>query len=405
MKTPRIYLDHINGSPLLPQVQAAMAQACLQFGNPSSLHAAGRFAAQARDVARAKVAGLIGAHPQEIIFTSSGTEANLLALIGLAKAHESKGKHLVVSAVEHLSILQTVRRMEKEGWKVTLLPVDSKGHVFPEILEKALTPETVLVSIQWANAEVGTLQRMEKLVPLVTQRGILFHTDAVAAAGQVPIDVKEIPVDALTLAANTFGGPAGVGALFVRHGVRLLPLMVGGSQEEGRRAGTENLIGIVGMGEAAATRAGRLSDIARQLTPLRERLIQGILTTYLPARLNGDLKDRLPGHASVSFPGADAEALVLRLDLKGVCVGIGSACSSRAMKASHVLKAMGVEDSRALGTITVTLGEQTAEEEIQAFLNILFQQLEREGQPDDLESRRRKINGSQRTADSGAARG
>jgi len=361
----------LNGRPLSAEVRAAITEALSSWGNPSSLHAEGRAAAQARERARARVAALIGARGEEIFFTSSGTEANAWALTGLAAGARAKGNHLIVSVVEHLSILQTVRRMEKEGWSVTILPVDRAGRVEPERLESALTPQTVLVSIQWANPEVGTLQPVAEIVRRVKARGILFHTDAVAAAGRVPVSVAHVPADALSLAANTFGGPPGVGALFIRKGVRIQPFLIGGTQEEGRRAGTENLSGIVGMGEAAEASARELPSFSERVTPLRERLVRGILNLIPEANLNGDPTERFPGHISVSFPGADSEALVLALDREGVSVGLGSACSSKAVKASHVLKAMGMEDSRALGTIMMTLGGGTTEEDLERVLRVL----------------------------------
>ena len=379
MKSERIYLDSINHSPLRPAAAAAMTEAMTRCANPSSHHAEGRAAAAAVQKARLQVAALIGARSEEIAFTSSGTESNLWALSGLAEAHPSKSKHLVVSAVEHLSILQTVRRMEKRGWSVTVLPVDRTGQVDPDLLEKALTSQTVLVSIQWANAEVGTLQRVADLVRRVKDRGILFHTDAVAAAGQIPIDLRSIPVDALSMAANLFGGPPGVGALFLRRGVRIVPLLVGGTQEEGRRAGTENLLGIIGMGAAAESARQELPDSVGRLTSLRDRLIHGILREFPDANLNGHPTDRLPGHVSLSFPGVDAEALVLVLDREGLAVGLGSACTARAMKASHVLKAMGIEESRALGTITCTLTAQTTPAQIDRVLEVLPRAVAQQG--------------------------
>ncbi len=317
------------------------------------------------------MAGLIGARSDEITFTSSGTEANAWALTGLAKARETQGRHLVICAVEHLSILQTARRMEKEGWRVTVVPVDRAGRVGAQSVEEAMTPETALVSIQWANGEVGTIQPMAEILRRVKAKGALLHSDAVAAAGQIPIDVGRIPVDALSLAANGFGGPPGVGALFVRKGVRIAPMFIGGTQEDGRRAGTENLIGIVGMGAAAAVAQKNLRDGQERLTTLRDRLIHGILERVSLTTLNGHPSDRLPGHSSFSFSGVDAETLLLALDLEGVAVGLGSACTSRTMKASHVLKAMGVPDSQALGTLSCTLGHRNTEEEIGQVLEIL----------------------------------
>ncbi len=375
---PRIYLDYQNGTPLLPEALTAIQEVLPLVANPSSLHSDGRTAARWREQARAQVAALVGARVEEVYFTSSGTEGNTWALTGLAEAYRSRGRHLVVSAVEHLSILQMVRRMEKEDWGVTVLPVDRNGRVDPERVEQALTPKITLVSLQWANSEVGTLQLVAEIARRVKGKGILLHADAVAAAGQVPIDLRTIPVDALSLAGNTFGGPPGIGALILRKGVRILPLLVGGTQEDGRRAGTENLLGIVGMGAASAAALRDLPALAEKVTPLRERLIRGILKLLPEATLNGHPTERLPGHVSVSIPGVDAEALVLALDREGVSVGLGSACTSRTMKASHVLRAMGIEESRARGTITCTLGSGTTAAEIDRLLELLPHAIERE---------------------------
>ena len=278
----------------------------------------------------------------------------------------------MISAVEHLSVLQTAHEMEKEGWSVILIPVDRAGRVDPSAVEAALTAQTVLVSVQWANPEVGTLQPVAEIARRVKAKGgILFHTDAVSAAGRVPLDLAAVPADAVSLASGPLGGPPGAGALVLRRGTRIQPLFVGGTQEEGRRAGTENLVGLAGFGAAAERAARELAVFPGKVLPLRERLIRGILTIVSDASFNGDPTDRLPGHLSVSFPGADAEALVLALDREGVSVGLGSACSSKAVKASHVLKAMGVGDPQALGTVTLTLTGETAAEEVDRFLEIL----------------------------------
>ena len=367
----RVYLDNGNGRPLSAGVRVAAAEALAHCGNPSSIHAEGRAAARLRDQAREQVAALIRARPEEISWTSCGTEANVWALIGLAGMQRGAGRHLVVSAVEHLSVLETARRMEKEGWSVTVLPVDRQGRVDAEQVDRALTAQTALVSLQWANPEVGTLQPIAEAARRVKGRGILFHCDAIAAVGQVPVDVQAVPVDALSLAAGPFGGPPGVGALYLRKGVRLAPLFVGGAQENGRRAGTENLLGVVGMGAAAAEAAQALPALAGTLTPLRDRLVRGILELLPEAALNGHPTERLPGHVSISFPGADAEVLLLTLDREGFSVGLGSACVSRTMKSSHVLKAMGLEPLHALGTVTFTLGSGNTQEEVEALLAAL----------------------------------
>lgn len=367
----RLYFDHQNQAPLRESVRRAIDQALEQVGNPSSLHAEGRGAAQWVQRARAQVAALVGARPEEVFFTSSATEANTWALWGLCEAHAARGNHLIVSAVEHLSILQTVRRMEKRGWEATVVPVDRFGRVEPDRLEAALNPRTVLVCVQWANGEVGTIQPIAELARRVKAKGVLFHSDAVAAAGRVPIDWPTCGLDALTLAANALGGPPGAGALVLRKGTRIQPLLVGGAQEEGRRAGTENLLGIVGMGEASRASAEELPRLKDRLAPLRDHLLRGILNKSPEAQLNGHPTERLPGHLSVSFPDLDAESLVLALDLRGVAAGLGSACTAQTRKASHVLRAMGVEEETALGTVVFTFGPQVAESQIAELLNRL----------------------------------
>ncbi len=346
-----------------------MEEALPVRGNPSSLHTEGRSAAKLLEKARKRLAGLIGARPGELTFTSGGTESNAWALEGLAAAHRGRGNRLIVSAVEHLSVLQTVQRLEKEGWTVLLLPADKTGRIDPGKLEAALTPDTALVSIQWANPEVGTLQPVAELARLVKARGVLFHTDAVAAAGRVSVNVQQVPVDALSLASGPLGGPHGAGALYLRQGVRIQPLLLGGTQEGGRRAGTENLIGLAGFGAAAEESAAALGPFPAKVAPLLDRLVRGILNLLPEAQFNGHPTERLPGHLSVSFPSADAEALVLALDREGVSVGLGSACSARSVKASHVLKALGLPDSLALGTVTLTLDAQVTLEQVEQFLS------------------------------------
>ena len=342
-----------------------------RLGNPSSPHQEGREAALLRDSARSQVAGFVGARTEEVFFTSSGTEANGWALTGLAEAHRARGRRIVVSAVEHSSILQTARRMEKAGWEAALVPVDRNGRVDLAALRQALTPDTVLMSIQWANPEVGTLQPVVEAAELAKSKGIRVHSDAVAAAGQVPIDLARVPVDALSIAGNTLGAPAGIGALVLRKGVRIAPLFIGGTQEDGRRAGTENLLGIAGMGCAAELLQRELALFSKRITPLRDRAIRGILEKYPGAVLHGDPTERLPGHISVSLPGMEAEGLVLALDMQGIAVGVGSACSSLVMKASHVLRAMGIPEAVARRAVTCTMGVRTLEEEVDRFLEVL----------------------------------
>ncbi len=348
----RVYLDHING-----------------MGNPSSLHAEGREAARLLDQARSSTAALAGARPDEVVFTSSGTEANDWALIGLTAP--SSCRRLIVSSVEHASILQTARRMEKEGWKVEHLSVDSTGRVQMDGLKRALEEPAALLSIQWANGEVGTLQPILEAIQLAKAKGVPVHSDAVAAAGRVPIDFHRAELEALTFAAHPMGGPPGVGALVVRKGARIQPFFLGGAQEDGRRAGTENLPGIVGFGKACEAAARDLPGFSGRSTPLRDRLIRGILTLYPDAVFHGHPAERLPGHVSVSLPGFEAEQLVLGLDLQGIAVGVGSACTTLAMKGSHVLKAMGIPEKQARGAVTCTMGPQTTDLEIDRFLEAL----------------------------------
>lgn len=321
------------------------------------------------------MAALVGARSEEAVFTSSGTEANAWALTGLGQAavraehvEARTAPHLIVSAVEHASILQTARRLEKSGWNVTLLPVDRQARVDLDALDRALEAPTALVSIQWANGEVGTLQPLAEIVRRAKARGALVHTDAIAAAGRVLVDFKSVPVDALSLAALPLGGPPGVGALVIRKGVRIAPLFVGGTQEEGRRAGTENLPGIIGFGQVCEQAAKALPEFGSRAAALRQRLIEGIRAFCPTAVFHGHPTDRLPGHVSVSFPGWEAEQLVLELDMKGIAVGVGSACTTLAMKSSHVLKAMGIPDPEAKGAITCTFSPSTSEPEIDRFL-------------------------------------
>ena len=360
----RIYLDYASSTPLLPEVKQAMQRALDQFGNPSSLHAAGREAKQALEQARKQVASLINAKPEEIYFTSCGTESNNWALRGLLAANKRKGNHLIVSSIEHPSILLAAKRLEREDWDVTYLPVTGEGVIEPATLKAALKPTTVLVSIMHANGEIGTLEPITELARLAHEAGALVHTDAIASVGHVPVDVRALEVDAVSFAANPFYGPTGVAALYVREGVRILPLLEGGGQETGSRSGTENLPGTIGTGAAAelakAHMAARMATTAR----LRDRLKAGLLERVEELRFNGSWPQRLPHNLHVCFSGVSSESLVLGLDHVGIAVGIGSACNSKAMRPSHVLKAIGLTDEEASGALLLTVGIQTTEEEI-----------------------------------------
>lgn len=366
-----VYFDYAAASPILPEVLEAMIPFFRQdFGNPQSLHPWGDRAREAVEGAREKVAKLIGARPEEVIFTSSGTEANNMAVKGLALAYQNKGRHIVVSAIEHFSVLHSVRTLAKAGFQFTAVPVDSHGRVDPEDVRKAIRNDTILVSIIHASSEVGTIQPLKEIAAVVKEKGVLLHTDAVASVGQVPVDVEELGVDALSLAAQTFYGPKGAGALFLRKGLRLIPLMDGGVQEGGRRPGTENVPAIVGMGKAAELAMEEGEVRSRRLRDLRDRLIRGVLERVEHVFLTGDPEERLPGHASFCVRFIEGEAMLMLLASKGIAASSGSACTSRALKASHVLTAMGISPEDAQGSLMLTLGLGNREEEVDYFLEV-----------------------------------
>ena len=368
----RVYFDNAATTRILPEVREAMMPYFDEhFGNPSCLHDWGDATRQAMEEARVQVAGLVGAESEEIIFTSSGTESNNFAVKGIALAQQSKGKHIVLSAIEHFSVLHSARTLEKMGFELTLVPVDKYGLVDPDDVKKSLRKDTVLVSIMFANGEVGTIEPVREIARVTKEANIPFHTDAIAAAGTMPINVKELGIDALSLAANQFYGPKGAGALYVRRGVRIMPLLDGGVQEGGRRAGTEDTPAIVGLGKAAElTRLNMKSWIA-QMTPLRDRLLK-----ELPARIDhvtvtGHPQNRLPGSASFCVRFIEGESMLMLLNSQGIAVASGSACTSRALKASHVLIAMGVSHEIAQGSIVCSLGVENTKEDVDYFLETL----------------------------------
>ncbi|MBI4004412.1 MAG: cysteine desulfurase [Candidatus Omnitrophica bacterium] len=370
----RINLDHSSGTPLLPEVKQVMA--AVEEGNPSSIHQAGQRAKQRLEQARKQVALLINAKPEEISFTSCGTESNNWALRGLFSANKRKGNHIVISAIEHPSVSLVARRLELDGGaKVTILPVDGEGVVQPSALKAAMTPQTVLVSIMLANGEVGTIEPIKELAAIAHEQGALFHTDAVAAVGSIPVDVKALGVDALSLAANQFGGPQGTAVLFVREGVRILPLLEGGGQETGGRSGTEALSAVVGLAAAAGVATRDLPQRVQRLSALRNRLHDGLKERMEGLRINGPMDfrrvARLPHNLHVCVDGVASESLVLGLDAEGIAAGLGSACNSKAMRPSHVLKAMGLSDEEAKGALVLTLGVQTTDDEIDRALEII----------------------------------
>jgi cysteine desulfurase len=360
-----IYLDHAATTALDPEALIAMRPYLDDsFGNPSSIHAAGRLARAALDEARDRVAASLSADYAEITFTSGGTEADNLAVIGAMLAAPAGRNHLVVSAIEHHAVLHAARHLERAGYSVTFLPVDEAGFVRNEALEGALTDATALVSIHHANNEIGTIQDIPKLAKLARARGALFHTDAVQSFGYLPIHAEAMGVDLLSISAHKIYGPKGVGALWVRSGVKLSPLLHGGSQERERRPGTENVAGIVGFGKAVELLMERRERDAARIAALRDRLIEGILDHVPGARLNGPKERRLPNNVNVSVGGVDGAAVLMNLDRAGIAASSGSACSSGSIEPSHVLKAIGLTDDLAASGIRLTLGRGTTEAEI-----------------------------------------
>jgi len=368
----QVYLDHIAATPLDPQVLEAMLPFLREkFGNPQSLHSAGQEALQAIEEARSRVALLIGAGDSEVFFTASGSEANNFALKGIAAARRDKGNHIVLSAIEHQSVLYSAKSLEKSGFSTTLVPVDKTGSVDPDAVRQAIRKETVLVSVILASSEVGTIEPLAEIARVCRAAGVPLHTDAVAAVGNIPVDVRELGVDALSLAADQFYGPKGSGALFVKKGLRILPIIDGGIQEGGRRAGTENVAGIVGMGKAAELARASLAERQNKMKALRDRLIDRFPQKVERVYLTGHRDRRLPHQASFCVEFIEGEGMLLNLDMKGISVSSGSACTSRALKASHVLLAMGIDHALAQGSLVFGLLESTGAEDIDYLLDVL----------------------------------
>ena len=362
----RIYLDHAAATPVRPEVLAAMLPYFTErFGNPSAVYDLGADIKDVIEAHREKVARLMGAPAGQIIFTSSGAEANNLAIKGATLAHLKKGRHLIVSAIEHHSVLNSARYLEKfHDFEVTFLPVNKWGHVEPERLRRALTPATVLVSIQHASNEIGTVQPIGQLAAICRAAGVIFHTDAVATLGQLPVDVKDLGVDLLSLSGPALGAAKGIGALYFRRGLRLVPQIHSGIQENGRRGGTENVPGIVGLGTAAELAQGELAEKARQVKSLRDRLVAGINHRIPYAIYTGHPEERLPGHASFCFEGIEGEALLFLLNRQGIYANTGSACASKALKVSPTLCAIGISPDVAQGSLVFTFEGSNREEEV-----------------------------------------
>jgi cysteine desulfurase len=362
----RIYLDHNATTPVHPVVADTMTAALREeFGNPSSVHHFGQRAKAVIDQARSAVAALIGADPSEVVFTSGGTESDNFAIRGTAEALERTGRRqLIASAIEHEAVLNTLKPLAKRGWETTLLPVGETGIVSPDDLQAVLRDDTALVSVMHANNEIGTIQPIAELARRAHERGALFHTDAVQSAGKVPIDVKTLGVDLLSISAHKFYGPKGVGAIWIRRGLRILPIMTGGKHERNRRAGTENVAGIVGMGAAAEVALAKMADEHVRVAALRDRLEEGILRAVPGTVVNGARTPRVPNTTNISFDRVEAESLLIALDLEGIAVSTGSACSSGTLEPSHVLKAMGFPPHRTQNSIRFSLGAANTESDV-----------------------------------------
>jgi cysteine desulfurase len=359
----KVYLDHNASTPVHPEVVAAMAPYWTEvYGNPSSVHAFGRAARAAVDAAREQIAGFLGVTPEEIVFTSGGTESDNFALKGLAWAR-GRG-HIITSRIEHHAVLRTCQALEGQGFAVTYLPVDEYGQVSPDDVKRALRPDTIAISIMHANSEVGTLQPVAAIGALAREHGVPFHVDAVQTFGKVPIDVAAWGIDLLSFSGHKIYGPKGIAGLYIRRGSRMVAVQHGGEHERRRRAGTENVPGIVGLGKAVEIRAREMHDEARRLTALRDRLWEVVRERIPEVRLNGHPTERLPGTANLAFRHVESESIVLGLDLKGVAVSAGSACTAGHVEPSHVLVAMGVPLDWAMGAVRFSLGRSTTTEDI-----------------------------------------
>ncbi|MEM2904392.1 MAG: cysteine desulfurase NifS [Candidatus Bathyarchaeia archaeon] len=369
----RVYMDYQAATPVDERVLKAMEPyLTTSFGNPSSLHSQGQEAREAIEDARSKVARLIGAaNPEEVIFTSGGTESNNLALKGIAARSLARGNHLVTTTIEHISIVNISKHLEKQGFRVSRVPVDHYGTVDLEKLQSEINEKTILVSVMYANGEIGTIEPIREIGEVCEERGVPFHVDAVAAAGLVPLDVRREKIDLLTLSSNDMYGPKGVGALYIAEGVRLIPLLHGGGQERGLRSGSENVPGIVGMGAAAELAQAEMEGEARRLTALRDRLIKGVLETVPSSFLNGHPVHRLPNNANLSFSYVEGESLILGLDMEGIAASSGSACTSKTLEPSHVLTAIGLPHEQAHGSLLFSLGRGNTEEDVEYVLEVL----------------------------------
>ena len=369
----RVYFDYNATTPLAPEVVDAVARTTRDtFGNASSVHHFGQQAKAAMDEARTAVAALIGGDPSEVVFTSGGTEADNFAIRGAAEALEPMGRrHLIATAIEHEAVLNTFRSLARRGWRTTLLPVDHSGVVSPDRLREAITDDTALVSVMHANNEIGTIQPVAALAAIAHQHGALMHTDAVQSAGKIPTDVRSLGVDLLSLSAHKFNGPKGAGVLWIKRGTRMQPILTGGKHERNRRAGTENVPAIAGLGAAARLAAGKLSSDQPRVAALRDRLEAGILAAVPGTAVNGDRQARVPNTTNISFDRVEAESLLIALDLEGIAVSTGSACSSGTLEPSHVLRAMGLAAHRTQNSLRFSLGMFSTDAEVDRVVDVL----------------------------------
>lgn len=368
-----IYMDHQAGTPVEPRVIEAMRPYLTElYGNPSSPHSAGQSAKEAVEKSREVVARLIGAEkPEEVIFTSGGTESNNLALVGFAQRNKERGNHIIISSVEHISILNACKYLAKMGFEITYLPVDKTGLINPDLLRKELTDRTILVSIMTANGEVGTIEPIREIGEIAEEKGVALHSDAVAAAGKIPINVKAGNIAMASLSSNDMYGPKGMGALYVRTGTRISPIILGGGQERGLRSGSENVAGIVGMAKAAEIASDEMSSLSKRLIALRDRMRDGILSTIPSSYLNGHPTLRLPDNLNVRFSYIEGESLVLSLDMEGISASSGSACTSKTLEPSHVLIALGLAHEEAHGSLLLSLGRGNTDQDVDHLLSVL----------------------------------
>ncbi|MCK9407175.1 MAG: cysteine desulfurase NifS [Methanothrix sp.] len=374
----RIYMDHSATTPVAPEVQAAMLPYFGEkFGNASSLHRSGREAKEALEDSREKVAALLGARAEEIIFTSGGTESDNLALKGIARKNRKLGKHIITTQIEHPAILETCRALEKDGFEVTYLPVTGEGLVELSTLEASIRPDTILISVMHANNEVGTIQPLEEIGRLAAERDIYLHSDAVQSVGKIPVDVDDLGVDLLSLSAHKLYGPKGVGALYIRKGTKLESIIQGGGHERRLRSGTENISGIVGLARAAELAERDMPREAERLAGLRDRLAELVLGKVKDAWINGTMKKRLPGNLNFGFKYVEGESLLLFLDSKGICVSTGSACSSHKLEPSHVLMSLGLKPEECHGSLRITLGMSNTLDEVEYVAESIVEAVER----------------------------